>query len=214
MSTHPDPIDFANLNTESYQARSNQDPMSMRPNVTEHFWGYEVRPNEQLVNISVLLRAICGFLTVATLIAAVCLWLLPATVFGAQALVTKMSVSLFLICASLVLARVVARETGVRVQIDTAAGEVREVVDGLFQRDIVLAHYGFDAIDAVDVIAARSSASFGQVQISIKGIGPVPAGDGSPLLIAALRSRLASDFGLENAHPVREAVWGGPLSPS
>jgi hypothetical protein len=128
MSTHPDPIDFANLNTESYQARSNQDPMSMRPNVTEHFWGYEVRPNEQLVNISVLLRAICGFLTVATLIAAVCLclclclWLLPATVFGAQALVTKMSVSLFLICASLVLARVVARETGVRVQIDTAAG--------------------------------------------------------------------------------------------
>jgi hypothetical protein len=78
----------------------------------------------------------------------------------------------------------------------------------------VLAHYGFDAIDAVDVIAARSSASFGQVQISIKGIGPVPAGDGSPLLIAALRSRLASDFGLENAHPVREAVWGEPLSPS
>jgi hypothetical protein len=98
--------------------------MSMRPNVTEHFWGYEVRPNEQLVNISVLLRAICEFLTVATLIAAVCLclWLLPATVFGAQALVTKMSVSLFLICASLVLARVIARETGVRVQIETAAG--------------------------------------------------------------------------------------------
>ena len=214
MSTHPDPIDFADLTTEPYQARSNQDSMSMRPNVTEHYWGYEVRPNEQLVDIAVLLRAICGFLTVATLIAAVCRWVLPGTVFGAQALVTKMSVSLFLICASLVLARVVARGTCVRVQIDTAAGEVREVVDGLFQRDIVLAHYGFDAIDAVDVRTARSSASFGQVQISIKGIGPVPAGDGSPLLIAALRSRLASDFGLENAHPVREAVWGGPLSPS
>jgi hypothetical protein len=95
MSTHPDPIDFADLTTEPYQARSNQDSMSMRPNVTEHYWGYEVRPNEQLVDIAVLLRAICGFLTVATLIAAVCLWLLPATVFGAQALVTKMSVSLF-----------------------------------------------------------------------------------------------------------------------
>jgi hypothetical protein len=214
MSTHPDPIDFANLNTESYQARSNHDPMSMRPNVTEHFWGYEVRPNEKLVNISVLLRAIYGFLTVATLIASLGVWLLPATVFGAQALVTKMTVSLLLICAAWVLARVVARGSCVRVQIDTAVGEVREVVDGLFQRDIVLAHYGFDAIDAVDVIAARSSASFGQVQISIKGIGPVPVGDGSPLLIAALRSRLASEFGLENVHPVREAVWGGPLSPS
>jgi hypothetical protein len=188
--------------------------MSMRPNVTEHYWGYEVRPNEQLVDIAVLLRATCGFLRVATLIAAVGLWLLPSTVFGAQAMVAKMTVSLLLICASLVLARVAARGTCVRVQIDTAAGEVREVVDGLFQSDIVLAHYGFDAIDAVDVIAARSSASFWQVQISIKGIGPVPAGDGSPLLIAALRSRFVSDFGLENAHPVREAVWGGPLLPS
>jgi hypothetical protein len=162
----------------------------------------------------VLLRATCGFLTVATLIAAVGLWLLPSTVFGAQAMVAKMTVSLLLIFASLVLARVAARGTCVRVQIDTAAGEVREVVDGLFQSDIVLAHYRFDAIDAVDVIAARSSASFRQVQISIKGIGPVPAGDGSPLLIAVLRSRLASDFGLEKAHPAREAVWGGPLLPS
>ncbi len=71
MSTHPDPIDFADLTTEPYQARSNQDSMSMRPNVTEHYWGYEVRPNEQLVDIAVLLRATCGFLTVATLIAAV-----------------------------------------------------------------------------------------------------------------------------------------------
>jgi hypothetical protein len=214
MSTHPDPIDFADLTTEPYQARSNQDSMSMRPNVTEHYWGYEVRPNEQLVDIAVLLRATCGFLTVATLIAAVGLWLLPSTVFGAQAMVAKMTVSLLLICAALVLARVVARGTCVRVQVDTAAGEVRQVTDGMFQSDIVLAHYRFDAIDAVDVIAARSSASFGQVQIIIKGIGPVPAGDGSPLLIAVLRSRLASDFGLENAHPAREAVWGGPLSPS
>jgi hypothetical protein len=214
MSTHPDPIDFTDLTTESYQARSNQNSMSMRPNVTEHYWGYEVRPNEQLVDIAVLLRATCGFLTVATLIAAVGLWLLPSTVFGAQAMVAKMTVSLLLICASLVLARVAARGTCVRVQVDTAAGEVREVTDGMFQSDIVLAHYRFDVIDAVDVIAARSSASFGQVQIIIKGIGPVPAGDGSPLLIAVLRSRLASDFGLENAHPAREAVWGGPLSPS
>ena len=100
------------------------------------------------------------------------------------------------------------------VQIDTAAGEVREVIDGMFQSYIMLVNCGFDAIDAVDVVAARSGASFGQVQISIKGIGPVPVGDGLPLLTAALCSRLASDFGLKNAHPLREVTWGWPLAAS
>jgi hypothetical protein len=66
MTAYPDPIDFADLTTESFPARSNQDPMSMRPNVTEHFLGYEVRPNEQIVDIAVLLRATSRFLTVAT----------------------------------------------------------------------------------------------------------------------------------------------------
>jgi hypothetical protein len=109
MTAYPDPIDFADLTTESFPARSNQDPMSMRPNVTEHFLGYEVRPNEQIVDIAVLLRATSRFLTVATLIAALGVWLLPATVFGVQASVAKMTVSLLLICASLILARGAAR---------------------------------------------------------------------------------------------------------
>ncbi len=207
MTAYPNPTDFADRATES-----NQVGISMRPNVTEHFWGYEVRPNEQVINIAVLLRAACGFLTVATLGAAVGVWFLPTMAFVAQAFAAKITVSLVLICVSIVLARVAAQGTCVRVQIDTAAGELREVVDGPFGTDIVLAHYGFDAINAVDVVASRSSASFGQVQISVNGIGPVPAGDGSLLLIAALRTRLASDCGLETARPRREVIWGGPFA--
>lgn len=201
MTACPNPIDFAALSTGSNQAS-----ISVRPNVTEHFWGYEVRPNGRIVDVAVLLRAVCGPLTIATLIAAVGIWLLPATAFFALTFAAKMTVSPLLGVGAFVLARLAARGTCVRIQIDTASGELREVVDGPFRNDIVLAHYGFDAIEAVDVVKSRSSASFGRVQISIDGIGPVAAGDGSLQLIAALRSRLASDCGLETARPMCEVI--------
>jgi hypothetical protein len=211
MTAHLNPIDFANLSTGSTQTGLKQVGILMRPNVTEHFWGYEVRPTELAFDIAVLLRSVCGILRVATLIAAAGIWLMSAMAFVAQAFAVKLIVSIVLMCISIALSRVAARGTSVRVQIDTAAGEVREVVDGRFGSDIVLARYGFDAIDAVSVVASRSSASLGQIQINVKDICSVPAGDGSLLLIAALRNRLASDVGLEPARPQSDVAFEGPL---
>ncbi|WP_044043792.1 hypothetical protein [Octadecabacter antarcticus] len=107
-----------------------------------------------------------------------------------QAFTAKVTVSLLLVVGVFILARVAARGTFVRIQIDTASGELRA---------------------PVDAVASRSTALFGRVQISFNGIGPVAAGDESLQLIAALRCRLAIDCGLEAAHPMREVILGGPV---
>ncbi|MCW1951103.1 MAG: hypothetical protein KIH44_007035 [Octadecabacter sp.] len=205
MTVQPHTTDFINPS-----ARVTPTNLFMRPNVTEHFWGYEVRANEQVFDIAVLMRALSGFFAAAAFIAALGVWLLPSMVFAASAFGTKLTVSVALMCCVLLLARVAARGTQVRIQFDTSAGEVREVVDGAFGTGLVLARYGLDAVEAVEVVGSREHRSFGQVQIRISGIGAVAAGDGAISALSVLRDRIANDCGLESAGPLREAVWGGP----
>ncbi len=207
MTAHPDPYSF--VSTPPVLTKSD---VFMRPNVTERFWGYEISPSEQVIDIAVLLRAMCGFTAVTTFIVAIGVWVMPMMAFSASAVTAKVMVSILLMCLAFVLARIAARGTRVRVQIDTAAGELREVVDGMFGADVVLAHYGFDSVEKIDVIPSRTNSTCGQVQILIKGVGVLPAGEGALVLLGALRSRLATDCGLDIASNAREAVWGGPIA--
>ena len=191
---------------------ASKQPVFMRPNVTEHFWGFEVRPNEQVFDIAVLMRALTGFFAGAVFIAALGVWLLPSMAFVATAFGSKLIVSVLLMLCTVLLARVAARGTQVRVQFDTSAGELREVVDGAFGGRLVLATYGLDAVQAVEVVESSENRGFGQIQIRVQGAGAISAGDGAISALAVLRNRIANDCGLENSGPVRVAVWGGPLA--
>ncbi len=64
--------------------------------------------------------------------------------------------SLILVAVAVWAARVAARGTQIRVQVDTANGELREVVDGAFGTVETLARYGIDAVEAVDIVSSRS----------------------------------------------------------
>ena len=171
-----------------------------------------MRANEQVIGIAVLMRAMSGLFAGATFVAALGVWLVPAMAFVATAFTAKMTISVLLMCVAFMLARVAARGTRVRIQVDTAVGELREVVDGSFGAGGVLAQYGLDAVEAVEIISSQVNRSFGQIQIRIKGIGPVPAGDGALSALTPLRNRIAQDCGLEESGPVRAAVWSGPLA--
>ena len=95
----------------------------LRPKVTEHYWGYETRLNEQVLSLAVCLRAASGLVTIASFIAAIGIWLLPAAAFSGAAVATKVAVSASLICLAFMAARLASRGTQVRVQLDTAKGE-------------------------------------------------------------------------------------------
>ena len=132
--------------------------------------------------------------------------------FVATAFSSKLTVSIVLMIATVLLARIAARGTQVRVQIDTSTGELREVVDGAFGGNLVLSTYGLDAVEAVEVVESTENRGFGQVQIQVRGANVISAGDGAVSALAVLRDRIANDCAIEVSGPVREAVWGGPLA--
>lgn len=206
MTAQPQISDFSDTHKPTLKQ-----PVFMRANVTEHFWGFEVRPNEQVFDIAVLVRALTGFFAGTAFIAALGVWILPSMVFGAAAFSSKLIVSVLLMFGTVLLARAAARGTQVRVQFDTSAGELREVVDSAFGGDLVLATYGLDAVEAVEVVESSENHGFGQVQIHVRGAHVIPAGDGAISALAVLRNRMANNCGLETSGPIREAVWGGPL---
>jgi len=49
MTAHPDPTNFVPSRVPKETAT-----VSLRPNVTEQFWGYEVRMNETLISVSTI----------------------------------------------------------------------------------------------------------------------------------------------------------------
>lgn len=206
MTAVPNPSDFL----KSGRMSANDGALT-RPNVTEHFWGYEVCPNEQIVDIAVFLRLLCGVLAVATVAGAMGIWLFAGMGFIAQTTVAKAVGSGFLICLSMILTRIAARGTQVRVQVDTSAGELREVVTGPFGSNVVLAQYGFDTVQGVELVGSRGHRAMGQICIEIKGGAVVPVGDGALVVLSALRDRLANDCGHDKRSVAREAIWSGPI---
>ncbi len=207
MTAQPQISEFTNPRTSTLKQ-----PVFMRANVTEHFWGFEVRPNEQVLDVAVLMRAMTGFFAGTAFIAALGVWLLPSMAFATAAFSSKLIVSGLLMFATVMLARVAARGTQVRVQFDTSTGELREVIDGAFGGGLVLSTHGLDAVEAVQVVESRENRGFGQVQVRVQGVGVISAGDGAVSALSVLRDRIANDCGLEASGPVRETVWGGPLA--
>lgn len=183
-----------------------------RPNVTEHFWGYEVRLNEQELTVAVLMRAVSGIVAVAAVLAVVGIWLVPQMAFSGEALGSRMILSVALIALALLTARIAARGTRVRVQFDKVNGELREVVDGPMDRIVVLAHYGLDAVEAVEIVPSKSDPTFGQVQITLNGLGKIPAGDGAISSLGPLLDRIRYDCAIGNAEKPQPAIWSGPLA--
>jgi len=133
-------------------------------------------------------------------------------VFAGSAALSKLALSGALLVLGVFLARIAARGTRVRVQVDTANGELREVIDGAFGAVHTIANYGIDSVRLVNVVSSTKEPSFGQVQLTIEGRGVIPVGDGAVLTLRSLRDRLAHDCGVSDDDAARVAIWTGPLA--
>ncbi len=208
MTALTDPKQF----TSNEQGALSRTGHLRRPNVVEHHWGYAISPNEHVIDLAVFLRSAAGLLMVSCFIAALGIWLVPAAAFIGEVLIVKAMASILLTCSGALLMSFVARGTRVRVQVNTANGEILEVVDGLFGKEVVLACHGMDAVERVDVVESSMDPAFGQIQVVIKDVGPIASGDGAVLVLNGLRDRLALDCGLDQGASARRAIWCGPLA--
>lgn len=208
MTAFPDPAGPF----ETFTSAESMPAHMTRPNVKQEFWGYEVAPAEEVFDLSVLMRgvALMGFL--GALVAAIAIWMVPAMSFSGDPLATKALISLVALVFALSVSRVALRSTRIRLQVDTANGELREVVAGVFRGDTVIASYGIDTVQGVKIVTRQDDTSLGQIQIAVAGVGRIPAGDGSILMLERLKARLQKDLGCHDASTRREAVWTGPIA--
>lgn len=186
-------------------------PIFVRPNVRDHFWGYEVSRSVHVIDLAGLARGAAILFTISAFIAACLVWLVPAMAFAGDAIFAKTLASFVFICLGVVLIRIAGRSTRVRVQIDTSTGEVREVVSGMFGTTIVLSRYGLDTVKGVSVVTSRTDPTFGQIHLSMKYGDTIPVGDGVIMALRPLRDRLAGDCGFDVRESPRVAIWGGPV---
>jgi len=206
MTAHPDPTNFAYSDASTKSAM-----VSLHPNVTEQFWGYELCMNETAFSIATVTRALAGFLALVCLIAALGVWLVPRqALFGSEVFSTTLA-SVLLGCLALMCANTARRGGQVRVQVDTVRGEIREVAAAGFGRVEVLASYGMDAVRDVRLVESQIDKGFAQVHVEIEGFGPVPLADGALAPLRLLSHRISADCGLETGGK-RTAEWTGPLA--
>lgn len=186
MTAYPNPTDFV-AHFDGAQTKLRADP-----NVVEHYWGYEVTPNQRVVDMAVIMRGACALFGVASGFAAFGIWFVPAMMLVTSTLAAKVAVTALFLCVAGLLAKLTARGTRVRVQIDTANGELREVVDGPFGSVFVLAQYGFDVVEAVEIATSPIDTTFGQIHLTVTGvgIGVIPVGDGPVVKLQQLCDRL------------------------
>lgn len=205
MTALPDPNEFITtmgVNTES--------GVQLHPEIHDRYWGYEVRTTQITDRAAKRIR-------VAASIFALTLMFLGLTEVASPLVGLEIGSSPYGLISSVALTLAVlvtywgSLHRPVRVQVDTATGELREVTKGWFGAEVILARYGMDAIAAVDVVASKKSPSLGQVHVRLNGNGVIPVGDGAVSALRPLRDRLAAECGLDDINS-RPAIWTGPIS--
>lgn len=182
-------------------------PIQARPIVQEFYWGYEIRPGEQVIDLYALFRIALLGIGFGCAVGALGVWLVPAMSFAGQALLGKAAISAALASFAFLILGSVSPGLRVGVQIDTRNGEVREVVTTATGKRRVLSAYGFDAVQGV---STRKGETRAQIVLDVAGAGLVPAGDGHPLALETLARRLRADLS-QPAGEARIPNFAGPL---
>ena len=179
--------------------------------MAEHFWGIEVASGQDMLDLALVLRGVKALAAVAAFVLALIVWLPPFASFLTGGVAAKGLVCITLLAAGLAMARAASRGTRVYVQLDTKAGEIREVAYNAFGKVNVLARYGIDSVTGVSIQRSDKSEDAAEMQILIDGVGAIQAGVGSVFCIKQLRNRMLVELGMQrsNACP---AIWAGPLA--
>ncbi|WP_084863577.1 hypothetical protein [Salibaculum halophilum] len=167
-----------------------------RPWIERQVWGYEVVPAEAERGALALARAILTLLAMACVLAAAGVWLIPAEAWGGPGLLPRLGLSAALGGAAAALHAQAVTRRAVRLQVDTARGELREVADSGIGRAHVLGVYGFDAVTDVELHGAGQR---GQIRVQLSCGDVLPAGTGDPAVLEPFRARLVHAIGRSGA---------------
>jgi hypothetical protein len=185
------------------------EPRLERPVIEEQFWGYEIGPSPVERGALAMSRGVLTLIASAFAVAAIAIWLVPTGASELEVPLARLLISAVLGGAAAFLhGRALARRV-ITLEVDTANGELREVIGVGASRRQVVGEYGFDSVDAVDLHEAGSR---GQVQIRLRDGGLIAAGTGMAAYLVPLRARLEADLSLAVRGDQTPPSFAGPLT--
>jgi hypothetical protein len=167
--------------------------------LADTYWGYVVRP-QQGVGLGVMLaQGAAWCVGIAFVIAGAGLWVLPATAETGALLPLRFAVSVVFFALAAMCLWYASRGTQIELQIDTALGEVREVVRNKAGKPTLVGRHGFDSFGAVHLDrqpgAARPVPGHALLVLRFRS-GPegLVVAEGPESRLVGLRDRLARDL--------------------
>lgn len=176
--------------------------------VQETYWGYIVQSTERAPIWLFLTQGISWVVGVLFAIGALGIWAMPGSGFGDDLIGFKLGSSIPLAGVALLLLWYSSRGAKIEVQIDTARGEVREVLRNRAGRMTIVGLYGFDSIGGVFI--ERGEAQFGeQVNLVLRYRNTAQVlrvARGTEPALQGLRDRLGRDLMVRGKRQVLRAV--------
>jgi hypothetical protein len=166
--------------------------------VEDTYWGYIVRARSAPPMGMMIGQAVAWIMGIGLAMAGAGVWVLPATSAASEVLPLRFGVSIIFFAFAAILMWFASRGTEPELQIDTALGEVREVVRNRAGRPSLIGRYGFDAIG--NVFVERGAAGRGLLVMRYKNSAHVmPVAEGSEMALIRLRDRMGRDMMLRQS---------------
>ena len=174
--------------------------------IAETYWGYIIQARSAPPVAVILLQVLAWALGLSLAVAAAGVWVLPQTADAVELLPLRAGASLIFGAFAALLLWFASRGTEAELQVDTAQGELREIVRNRAGRPTLLGRYGFDAIGGVFI--DRKAGGRALLVLRYQNTAQIlQVADGPEGALIGLRDRLGRDLMLKSRlGTLRQAV--------
>jgi hypothetical protein len=179
---------FGAVNTKAQEAEVQR---SFR--MTDTYWGYIIKARATPPYALVAGQVMAWFVGILLAVGGAGVWVLPMTSAALELLPLRVAVSTIFFAFAAILMWFASRGTEAELQVDTAQGELREVVRNRAGKPTLIGRYGFDSIGGVHFERGTD----GQCMLVVRYQNTaqvLPVAQGTEAMLAPLRDRLGRDM--------------------
>lgn len=163
--------------------------------LNETYWGYVIRAADDTVSPLGARQAVAGLCGAVSALFALVIWAGPAAMLSVNVPEMRIALSVFFLGLALMLVRYATRGDNVELEIDTKAGELREVVRNRAGRPSLLGRWDFSEFGGVFVDRSSGDLTDMGLMLRYRNTSTVIEVARGPLArVESLRDRIGRDL--------------------